>query len=129
MDLIAHLKSSVPVNLHYIIKDMMETITFYDNKIIDINELPNNQLEIKFYMRKMDNTLSNELEAVNVLLAIGQYDSDGNLLQIEEVKASSGENKITFYKKPGTTNILLDPFMHFIELNVENNRKNIMKKE
>lgn len=129
MDLIAHLKNSIPIEFHYIIKDMMETITFYDNKIIDIKELPNNQLEIIFSMRKMDAAQKNEVKAANVFLTIGQYDRDGNLLQIEEVKASSGENNITIYKKPGTTNILLDPFLHFIELNIEDNRQNIVTKE
>lgn len=128
-DLITHLKNSIPIEFHYIIKDMMETITFYDNKIIEIKELPNNQLEIKFSMRKMDSIQKNEAEAANVFITLGQYDSDGNLLQIEEVKASSGENNITIYKKPGVTNILLDPFLHFIELNVEDNHQNIVTKE
>jgi len=127
-ELITHLKNYIPIEFHYIIKDMMETITFYDNKIIDIKELPGNQLEIIFSMRKMDSTKKNELEAANVFLTIGQYDRDGNLLQIEEVKASSGENNITIYKKPDATHILLDPFLHFIELNVEDNRQNIVIK-
>lgn len=128
-DLIAHLKNSIPIEFHYIIKDMMETITFYNNKIIDIKELPNNQLEITFSLRKMDSTRKKELEATNVFLTIGQYDSDGNLLHMEEVKASSGENNMTIRKKPKATNILIDPFLHFIELNVEDNRQNIVTKE
>lgn len=128
-DLIAHLKNSIPIEFHYIIKDMMETITFYDNKIIDIKELPNNQLELVFSVRKMDSTQKKELEAANVFLTIGQYDRDGILLYSEEVKASSGENNITIHKKPEATNILLDPFLHFIELNVEDNHQNIVTKE
>jgi len=128
-DLITHLKNSIPIEFHYIIKDMMETITFYDNKIIEIKELPNNQLEIKLSIRKMESIQKNEVEAANVFLTIGQYDSDGNLLQIEEVKASSGENRVTIYKKQGTTHILLDPFLHLIELNVEDNRQNIVTKK
>ena len=122
-DLIIHLKNSIPIEFHYIIKDMMETITFYDNKIIDIKELSNNQLEITVSIRKTDSTQKKELKAVNVFLSVGQYDSDGNLIHMEKVKASSGENKVTIFKKPGATNILLDPFLHFIELNVEDNRQ------
>lgn len=128
-DLIAHLKNSISIEFHYIIKDMMETITFYDNKIIDIKELPNNQMEIIFSVRKMDSTQKKELEAANVFLTIGQYDRDGKLLYSEEVKASSGENNITIHKKPEATNILLDPFLHFIELNVEDNHQNIVTNE
>lgn len=128
MDLITHLKNSIPITFHYIIKDMMETITFYDNKIINIKELPNNQLEITFSIRKMDNIQKNEVEAGNVFITMGQYDAVGNLLQIEEVEASSGENNITIYKKPGATIIRLDHFLHFIELNVEDNSQNIMPK-
>jgi ABC-2 type transport system permease protein len=128
-DLITHLKNSMPIEFHYIIKDIMETITFYDNKIIDIKELPNNLLEIRFSIHRMDNNQKNKVDVANVFLTVGQYDSDGNLLQIEEVKATSGENSITIKKKPGATHILLDPLMHFIELDVEDNRHNIVTKE
>ncbi len=129
LDLIAHLKSSVPLEFHYIIYDMMETITFYDNKIIDIKELGNNQLEVTFSMKKMESTAETDADATNVFLTFGQYDADGNLLHVEKVKASSGENIITIDKNQGATHILLDPFLHFIELNLENNRKYILKKE
>ena len=121
-DLIKQLKKHIPIKFHYIINDMMETITFYDNKIIDIEELPNNQLEIIFSIRKMDSTQINEVEADNVFLTIAQYDKVGNLLQIEEIKASSGKNIIIINKMAGATNIQLDPFLHFIELNIEDNR-------
>ena len=77
----------------------------------------------------MDGTQKKELKATNVFLTIGQYDTDGNLLQIEEFKASSGEKNITIFKKPGATNIWLDPFLHCIELNLEDNRQNIVTKE
>ena len=127
-DLITHLKNYIPTEFHYIIKDMMETITFYDHKIIDIEEMPGSLLGITLSLQKMDSTQKNEIEAANVFLTIGQYDSDGNLLHTEVVKASSGINSITISKKPDVTNILLDPFLHFIEVNVENNRQFIVKK-
>lgn len=129
MDLITHLKNSIPIDFHYIIKDMMERITFYDNKIIEIKELPNNQLEIKFSLCKINSIQKNKAESYNLYITLGQYDSDGNLLQIEKIKASSGENNITIYKNPGVTTILLDPFLHFIELNVDDNHQNIVTKE
>lgn len=128
-DLIVHLKKYIPIEFHYIIKDMMETITFYENKIIEINELPNSLLEIKFSTQKMDSTQKNKIETANVFLTIGQYDSNGNLIHTEVIKASSGNNNITISKKPDVTSILLDPFLHFIELNIENNRHYIVKKE
>ena len=105
---------------------MMETVTFYDNKISDIKELPNNQLEISYSMQRMDSRPENEQDASEVFLTFGQYDADGNLLHLEEVKARTGENRTTFYKKEGATSILLDPFLHFIEMNIENNRKYIV---
>ncbi|MBB6324560.1 ABC-2 type transport system permease protein [Algoriphagus iocasae] len=126
LDLIAYLKSSLPHQFHYIIYDMMETVTFYDNKISDIKELPNNQLEISYSMQRMDSSPENEQDASEVFLTFGQYDADGNLLHLEKVKARTGENRTTFYKKEGATSILLDPFLHFIEMNIENNRKYIV---
>lgn len=129
LDFIAHLKYSIPLEFHYIIYDMMETITFYDNKIIDVKELSNNQLEVTFSIKKMESTTENDVVATDVFLTFGQYDADGNLLHVEKVKASSGENNISFFKKKGATSILLDPYLHFIEMNIENNRKYIVKKE
>lgn len=126
-DLIAHIKRYIPIKFHYIIKDMIETITFYDNKIIDIKKLPNRQLEIIFSMQKMDSTQKKKIEAANVFLTIGQYDRDGNLLYTKVVQASSGKNDITIPKKQDVSYIVLDPFLHFIELNVENNRHYIEK--
>ncbi|MEQ9165489.1 MAG: M1 family aminopeptidase [Fulvivirga sp.] len=126
LDLIAYLKSSLTHQFHYIIYDMMETVTFYENKISDIKELPNNQLEINYSIQRMDSSPENEQDATEVFLTFGQYDADGNLLHLEKVKARKGENRTTFYKKEGATSILLDPFLHFIEMNIENNRKYIV---
>ncbi len=126
-DLIAHLKNTIPIEFHYIIQDKMESITFYENKITDVKEQPGDLLEITFSLQKFDSTQKNELDAGNVFLTIGQYDGDENLLHTEIVKASSGKNNITVPKNPAVKSILLDPFLHYIELNIENNRKYVAR--
>jgi len=121
VDLVAHLKHSIAPEYQYIISDMMESITFYDNKIIDVIELPNNQLEIQFSIKKLDNNLQNELMTKGIYILIGQYDLDGNLLHTDISKVSTGENSIRISRAPDLSRIVLDPLLHFIELDIENN--------
>lgn len=127
VDLIAWLKTSLPPEFHYIIIDMMESVAFYDNKITQIRPLPTGKLEISFDVKKWDGKMKNELEAPNILLDIGQYDEQGRLLAIQPYSAASGENKIILSPKPNAKSIVLDPLLHFIELDVENNRKALRK--
>lgn len=49
-ELVADLKTSTPDSLKYLIKDMFETITFYDNYInkTEVKQLPNGKYEVKF---------------------------------------------------------------------------------
>lgn len=121
IDLIAHLKKSLPGKFHYIITDMMESILFYANKINAVLKLPKNQLAITFTLSKFDQTLKQELSAQDVFIEIGQYDQEGRLLGIHQCRVSSGENKITVPQMPKAKKIVLDPHLHFIELDLEDN--------
>lgn len=59
IDMVNHIKAVTPDSLQYVIKDMMETITLYDNRIIDVNttELDNGKykVDIEFNVRKYRN--------------------------------------------------------------------------
>jgi ABC-2 type transport system permease protein len=121
VDLVAHLKHSIPPEYQYIITDMMESITFYDNKIIDVKELPNDQLEIQFSIKKLDNNMQDVSIANRIFMLIGQYDDDGNLLHTDISKVNSGVQSIRISRAPGLSRIVLDPLLHFIELDIENN--------
>lgn len=48
VDMVNHLKSEVPDSLQYLITDLFETVTLYDNKInkVTISALPNGQYEV-----------------------------------------------------------------------------------
>lgn len=129
IDLIAHLKKSISPEFHYIISDMMESITFYDHKINGAKRLSPKKLEVSIHVKKMDHTLNNELNAHGVFIDIGQYDEEGQLIHIDNYNVSSGENRITISQKPKVKSIVLDPHLHFIELDIENNRKELVKKK
>lgn len=121
VSLIADLKKSISPDLHYIISDMMESITFFDNKITGTTELSGDKLELTIDIKKLDSTLKNELEAKDIFIEIGQYDQEGKLLHLNRCLVSSGKNKITISKKSNVKSLLLDPGMHFIELDIEDN--------
>jgi ABC-2 type transport system permease protein len=125
VSLIADLKKSISPDFHYIISDMMESITFFDNKITGIKELSDKRWEISFEIKKLDHTLKNEMEVHRIFIEIGQYNREGQLIGIEQYRVSSGVNKVILSPKPDVRSIVLDPLLHFIELDIEDNRKNI----
>lgn len=122
-DLIVHIKKNIPSEFHYIIRDMMETITFYDIKLNDIKSLPENKLELTFTIKKTDSTQQHALEAGKVFLTVGQYDRHGTLVHTDVIEASTGKNKVTISQRSEASSILLDPFLHYIEMDRGDNRK------
>lgn len=124
-DLIAHLKKFIPKEFHYIIIDMMESIISYDHKINAVNQLSSNKLEIDIDVKKFDHTMNKELEAQNIFLDIVQYGKNGQILGSEKHCVSSGNNKITISKVLGVKSIALDPHLNYIELDIQNNRKDL----
>lgn len=129
LDLISHLKQAIASEYHYIISDMMESIVFYDNSIKEVKELTDQGVEITFEVKKLDASLANELAAAGVMINFGQYDKEGNLLRVDSVGAfASGAHKVTLQRAPGAKSIVLDPLLHFIELDINNNRKYLKSK-
>ncbi|HKK76835.1 MAG TPA: M1 family aminopeptidase [Saprospiraceae bacterium] len=123
LDLISHLKEALASEYHYIISDMMESIIFYDNSIKEVKELTDQGVEITFEVKKLDASLVNELAAGGVMINFGQYDNEGNLLRVDSLGAfASGEHKTTLLRAPRSKSIVLDPLLHFVELNIDNNR-------
>ncbi|MCB0656964.1 MAG: hypothetical protein KDC57_12555 [Saprospiraceae bacterium] len=120
IDLINHLKNSIPVDYHYIIKDLMESVTFYDIRIINVLGLKDDKMKISFRIDKSDQSTNKELTS-NVYLTIGQYDQKDKELRLESYKASLGENKLIIPRDPRATKIVLDPLLHFIELDLKDN--------
>lgn len=125
IDLIKHLKKGVSPEFHYIISDMMESVTLYDHKIKSVKQLPADKLEVVIHVKKMDHTLNTELKAREIFLDIGQYDKEGCLLRIHNFKVSSGKNTITIPRETNVKSIIIDPLLHFVELDIENNSINI----
>ena len=73
----------------------------------------------------MDRTLNTKLKALGIFLDIDQYDKEGCLLRIHNFKVSSGKNTITIPRETNVKSIIIDPHLHFVELDIENNRINI----
>lgn len=59
IDMVNHIKAVTPDSLHYVIKDMFETITLYDNRILDVSstEMDNGKykVDIEFNVSKYRN--------------------------------------------------------------------------
>ena len=59
IELVDHIRAVTPDSLQYIIKDLFETVTLYDNKVVDVNATPLDngkyQIEIEFNVSKYRN--------------------------------------------------------------------------
>ena len=122
MELVNHIRPIVPDSLQYLIKDFFETVTLYDNQIVNwsATQLANRQYQvaIEFLVRKYrsgekgkeiysDNgldslgyTLPNKAEFVYSLpladyIDIGVFDETGNELYLQPHQISSIENRVS----------------------------------
>ena len=125
-DLLNAFKEVTPDSLQFVITDLFETVTCYDNKIESAtsNENPNGtyELELKISFDKsrtsrVDFSLHKEYMDVEVL------GENGTTIYFEKHLMREGDNEfvITLDDKP--TEVIIDPLYKMIDLNVDNNRE------
>lgn len=125
LDFLQRLKADVPDSLQYIIKDMFETVTFYDNSIEKAitKELPNgtHQVDVELSILKYRNTKKDEPLPLNDFMEIGFYDKNGELFQVERIKITERENILSFVVDEKSSKVILDPNYLGIEREIGDN--------
>lgn len=99
VDLVERFRKITPVDKKYLIEDLFETITFYDNRTDSISIKKENgkfKVIVKGQSKKLrSDELGNETEVpVNDLIDVGLFDKDGNIIYLKKHKFHSGENVI-----------------------------------
>ncbi|MFK8005864.1 MAG: M1 family aminopeptidase [Saprospiraceae bacterium] len=144
IELLDFIKSETPDSLQYLIHDMFETITLYNNKITNVRmrELSNGkyQVDIEFFISKYRTDgkgvkdFSDEDEDVIVYenekslpladyIEIGIFDKDGKELLIEKKKFTKINNAFSFYVDVKPFEVAIDPYEILIDAELANNRK------
>ncbi len=140
-DLLSYFRAVTPANQLYLIQDLFETITFYDNSITQATLLPlpggKYQVEATLQVRKYrmdgngafiyDDQLEAGPEDLNKTLPIADFIELGFFdkknkpiyLQKHHITRSKNKIKIVLNQKPNTIGI--DPFHKLLERNKEDN--------
>ncbi|MFM9838947.1 MAG: ABC transporter permease/M1 family aminopeptidase [Cyclobacteriaceae bacterium] len=138
-DLLKEIKKVTPDSLKYIIHDMFETITLFENKTLEAEyeEKATDQFEVtlKVSAEKMraDSTGLESPVAMNDWIDIGVYGKNkagkDSLLYLQKHKITKKENqfKITVKSKPRKAGI--DPLHKLIDRHSNDNTKGLVKKE
>lgn len=125
LELVRRLKEKTPDSLQYIIKDMFETVTFYDAKIVNAESY---MIE-EGYQIKLDAAISkyrNSKDGKSYLplsdyIEIGVYDENDVLIYSEKHKVTTSECNISIQVKDKPYKIVIDSNFLLIEKEINDN--------
>lgn len=148
VDLMKEIKLITPDSLQYLITDLLEQVTFYDNRLVDFEteELQNNEYETnlyfliskhrvgkkdkKIYQDKAGNTKTHQIhehgEIIRSLplkdyVEIGAFDKAGNEIYLQKHKITKINNQLKIRLKQAPTKVMIDPYFKLLERNIEDN--------
>jgi len=127
LEFISYLKEAAPDHLQYIITDMFETITLYDNRAVEstCRELPNGRylVKLKYEARKLraDGKGNEKGIRINDYVTFGAFGPGGEVLYLQKhrVDSPAGELEFVVDGMPGQAGI--DPYYYLIDKNTDDN--------
>lgn len=134
-DAIQEFRAVTPDSLQYLIKDLFEDITLFENRTIgsSLKELGNGQYEVTIQVESKKlkgDSMGKETEVpVNDWIEIGAFAKPekgkkyGKTLYRERIKMDSGAKTFTFTVNEKPDKAGIDPFSIFVDRNPEDNLK------
>jgi len=135
IDLVDALRDEIPEDMHYLLADLFERITLYDNRVLDASyrELDGGkfEVELRVSVRKLD-VGQDEIESevgMNDFIEIGAFgkpDSGrkyGEVLHRERKRLTTGEHEFTFTVDQLPNSVGVDPFYLLVDRQPEDNMK------
>ncbi len=121
IDLVKRLKDVTPEDKKYLIEDMFENITFYDNRTENVSyeKLDSGKYKVtilSFNKKTRADDVGQEKEIpMNDLIDIGIFDKEGKIQYLEKQKIKSGQNQfvIEVDKEPSKAGV--DPLNKLID--------------
>lgn len=127
LELIERLKQATPDSLQYVIKDVFETVTFYDNKIEDVKVTPLKnetfEIEVDFSVRKYTDGEEDKALALSDYVEIGIFDASNKLLRLKILKINNQKNTVQIQVQGKPKKVVLDPNCMLIDKEMKDNEK------
>jgi len=130
-EFISYLRQAAPDSLQYLVTDLFENITLYDNKVNDvvITKSENNSYKVavdfniaKYYSDSIGNETACKL---NDYIHIGIYDKGGNEIYYKLHKFESNFEKLEFKFDKQPYKVSIDPYPLLIDRDRKDNFKKI----
>ncbi|MEM1121056.1 MAG: M1 family aminopeptidase [Bacteroidota bacterium] len=148
VDLVQEIRAVTPDSLQYLITDLFEHITFYDNQIqsVKIEQQENKQHEIdlnftisKYRMganqqpiftngsgetisfQSTDNGIVTSSLPLADYVEIGIFDENGEELKLQKYKATTIENQLKIVVDQRPVKVMIDPYFKLLERTLEDN--------
>ncbi len=125
IELVEKLKTELPDSLTYLVEDLFETVTFYENAISDAKVEPladgRYAIELDFSMRKYRNEMATENLPLADFIEIAIYDEAEIELQLKRYKVTQVENKYRIIVDEKPASVVLDPNYLLLDKEMEDN--------
>jgi len=127
IEMVEHIKAATPDSLQYLITDLFETITLYDNQMTSakVTALSNGKYEVDlaFSVKKYRRGAKDEILPLNDYLDIGLFGENGKELYLRKHKIMQQENKLTLIVEEQPMEVGVDPYVKMIDKEGKDNRK------
>jgi aminopeptidase N len=101
VDLVSYLREATPPHLQYLITDLFETITLYNNRALSATttKRPDGKYEVKLTVAaqklRSDEKGNTKVIPMDEMIDIGVLDKNGEIIYRQKHRLESGENTIT----------------------------------
>ncbi len=132
-EFLRYLREATPNDLQYIITDMFETITLYENRALQATyqEMENGKylVKLKFEAQKFraDGTGRETPIEMNDSILFGIYGPEDEVLYRNKQWVHSGENELTFVVDKSPKKAGIDPHYFLIDKNTDDNFVNVVR--
>ncbi|WP_276975750.1 M1 family aminopeptidase [Flavobacterium filum] len=128
LEMVDYVRKDTPDSLKYLISDLFETVTFYDNKILNakITKLNSNlfEVELSYEIKKYQSENSKKIDLpLNDIVEIGVYSMNSAKLptEVKRIRVKKSKNFLKFIIGFKPTKILIDPNILMIDKNSKDN--------
>lgn len=132
LDLVARLRAVAPEDKKYLIEDLFETITLYDNRTEDVKVVKEGdayRVTMRGALRKLraDGTGVETEVAMNDWIDVGLFDKEGNIIVLEKRRLHAGENVVEFRVDREPARGGFDPLNKLIDRVSDDNSVNVSR--
>jgi hypothetical protein len=126
-ELISYLKEQTPPDYAYLIEDLFETITLYDNRAVSASMKQNAaggwdvKVKVKAVKYRSDDKGDQTELDFNDVMDVGAIDDDGKALFIEKRRIAKGESDLAFTVPVKPARVGIDPLNKLIDRTSDDN--------